>query len=63
MKCEIIRDLMPLYLDDICSAETKKTVEEHLADCEECRKYMKQMQTELEVEKTALEDSVEEKKL
>ena len=63
MKCEIIRDLMPLYLDDICSAETKKTVEEHLADCEECRKYMKQMQTELEVEKMALEDSVEEKKL
>ena len=63
MKCEIIRDLMPLYLDDICSDETKKTVEEHLADCEECRKYMKQMQTELEVEKTAPEDSMEEKKL
>ena len=63
MKCEIIRDLMPLYLDDVCSAETKKVVEEHLTECEECRKYMKQMQIELEVEKPAPADSLEEKKL
>ncbi len=63
MKCEIIRDLMPLYLDDVCSVETKKVVKEHLAGCEECRKYMQQMQTELEVEKPVTADSLEEKKL
>ena len=63
MKCEIIRDLMPLYLDDVCSGETKQMVEEHLDECEECRKYIKQMQTELKIEKPEPTDSLEEKKL
>lgn len=63
MKCEIIRDLMPLYLDDVCSAETKQVVEEHLDECEECRKYIKQMQTELKIEKPEPVDNLEEKKL
>ena len=39
MKCEIIRDLIPLYLDDVCSEESKKLVEDHLSECKECRKY------------------------
>ena len=25
MKCEIIRDLIPLYLDKVCSEDSKKT--------------------------------------
>ena len=38
MKCEIIRDLIPLYCDGICSDETKAAVEEHIAHCENCGK-------------------------
>ena len=41
MKCEIIRDLIPLYLDKVCSEDSRKLVEEHLAECSECRKYIK----------------------
>lgn len=37
MRCEIIEDLLPLYLDDACNEETRKAVEEHLASCEKCR--------------------------
>lgn len=37
MKCEIIEDLLPLYLDDACSEESKKAVREHLDSCEKCR--------------------------
>ena len=48
MKCEIIRDLIPLYLDKVCSEDSRKLVEEHLAECSECRKYMKELETELE---------------
>ena len=33
MKCEIIRDLIPLYLDKVCSEDSRKLVEEHLAEC------------------------------
>lgn len=47
MKCEIIRDLIPLYLDKVCSEDSRKLVEEHLAECSECRKYMKELETEL----------------
>ena len=43
MKCEIIRDLIPLYLDKVCSEDSRKLVEEHLAECSECRKYMKEL--------------------
>ena len=42
MKCEIIRDLIPLYLDKGCSEESRKLVEDQLSECSECRKYMKE---------------------
>ena len=35
--CEIIKDLLPLYIDDACSAESKKSVEEHLQECIDCK--------------------------
>ena len=38
--CEVIKDLLPLYVDDICSEKSKDIIEEHLAECEECRNYL-----------------------
>lgn len=35
--CEIIRDLLPLYCDNVCSEASKKLVEEHIDECAECR--------------------------
>lgn len=35
--CNIIRDLMVLYEDNVCSEESRQMVEEHIAECEECR--------------------------
>ena len=31
-KCDIIKDLLPLYADDVCSDESKKAVDEHLKE-------------------------------
>ena len=45
MNCNIINDMLPLYLEGICSEETVEMVETHMKDCENCRKdleYMKQ---------------------
>lgn len=36
--CEIIRDLLPLYAEEMVSEASKTEVEEHLKHCEECRK-------------------------
>lgn len=36
---DIVKDLLPLYADDVVSDESKKMVEEHLANCTECKNY------------------------
>ena len=35
--CGIIRDLLPLYIDDVCNEESKQAVHNHLTECEKCR--------------------------
>jgi len=39
IKCEVVRDLMPLVIDDVASEGSKKLVNEHMEDCEGCRGY------------------------
>jgi anti-sigma factor RsiW len=34
--CNIIRDLLPLYADDVCSKESRALVDEHLQECPDC---------------------------
>ena len=36
-ECSIVRDLLPLYVEDMVSADTGEFVKEHLEGCEECR--------------------------
>ena len=43
MNCEIIRDLLPLYADDVCSAASKAAVEQHLESCEACRTELQEL--------------------
>ena len=53
--CNIIKDILPLYIDDIVSNDTKELVKEHIKKCKECRKelenlsnkdYFKEMENE-----------------
>ena len=37
MNCNIIKDLLPLYVDNCCSKESEKLVAEHLDGCTRCR--------------------------
>ena len=36
--CELIQDLLPLYEEDLCSPTSRKAVQEHLEECECCRR-------------------------
>ncbi len=38
--CDIIRDLLPLYAEDLVSEDSKTLVEEHLCNCEPCTKQL-----------------------
>jgi hypothetical protein len=40
ISCEIIKDLLPLYHDDVCSKETRVLVEEHITGCAACREEL-----------------------
>ncbi len=35
--CEVIQDLLPLYIDEVCSEESQKVIEEHLQECPKCK--------------------------
>lgn len=35
--CKVIQDLLPLYVDGVCSPDTAALVEEHLKDCKACQ--------------------------
>ena len=43
MNCNIIKDLLPSYIDSICSKETIVAIEEHIEHCEECKETMQSM--------------------
>ena len=47
LTCNIVRDLMPLVLDDIASADSKQGVEEHIENCETCRAYFEGMSMQI----------------
>lgn len=38
--CDVIRDLLPVYHDDVCSPDSRALVEAHLAGCEACREEL-----------------------
>ena len=47
ISCNVIGDLLPLYVDGAVSEDTKKLVEEHLAECADCKKAAEDMRKEL----------------
>ena len=44
MSCNVIRDLFPSYVDQLTSEESNKLVEEHVAECQECARILRDMQ-------------------
>lgn len=47
INCKIVQDLLPLYHDGVCSEESRKLVEAHLAECETCKRMLAEMDGEL----------------
>ncbi len=46
ISCNVIKDLLPLYHDDICSEDSRLLVDEHLKHCEVCKQELKQYDTD-----------------
>ena len=45
LPCSVVRDLLPLYAEKMIETETQELVDEHLADCPECRAKLSGIET------------------
>ncbi|MBU5335215.1 zf-HC2 domain-containing protein [Intestinibacter bartlettii] len=50
LKCSIVEDLMPLYIEDLLSEETKKDIELHLDECEDCKEVYDELKEDVNLE-------------
>ena len=47
ISCKIAEDLLPLYLDNSCSEDSRTALEEHLNGCPSCCAKLKRMQSDI----------------
>ena len=47
IKCEIINDILPLFVDDVCGKESRELIEEHVKECASCRTKLENMRGEV----------------
>ncbi len=60
VSCEIIKDLLPLYKDELCSDESKKMIDEHLLECEKCKRELELMNEEINISEEIIKDNIKE---
>ncbi len=56
--CFLIKDLLPLYIDDLCSNESTEIIINHLETCSSCKKEYEQLTNQPEI-KTINDNSTE----
>jgi len=44
MECDVIQDLIPLYVEHIASEKSCKLVEEHVNECDKCKAFLEEIQ-------------------
>ena len=49
MDCNVIRDLLPLYVDDCCTEQSNMLVQEHLGSCKGCQRIYAAMKTPTQI--------------
>lgn len=50
MKCEIIKDLLPSYIDNLTSDESNKEIEDHIITCSNCKSELDSMKQDINIE-------------
>lgn len=64
VSCEIIKDILPLYYDNVCSEDSKRMVNEHLLECDSCKMELEGLGNEIRIpEKDIMENRKDSKAL
>jgi Putative zinc-finger len=62
-ECYIVRDLLPSYIDQLCSEESSRFIEKHIATCEQCAELLNQMRVEFDIhEQSEIPARIDQKK-
>ena len=54
--CKIVQDLLPNYIEKLTNEETNLFIEEHLKECNECKKVLNNMKKDLKVNSSKRDD-------
>lgn len=52
IKCDVVKEMLPLYVDDLCSEENRKLVDDHLKNCGKCREALSALKSSISPEST-----------
>lgn len=58
--CEIIRDLLPLYFDGVCSEESRELIRFHIRGCDKRREELRLMSLPMNLEEDTVETNAAE---
>ncbi len=50
MECNVVKDLIPLYIDGCCSAESTEIVNKHIVSCPDCKAFYEKMNAPSNIE-------------
>lgn len=54
--CNIVKDILPLYIENVVSEDTKAFVEEHLQNCDACKKEVSLLKSSLEIPEVVISE-------
>lgn len=57
ISCHVVEDLLPLYHDLVCTQESNALIEEHLKECQQCKKLLSKIEGELAPMTSAIDDT------
>lgn len=59
VSCKLVEDLLPLYIDGVCSEDSSMIVKEHITQCAECSDKFKAQMGDVIVEQVDIEKNLE----
>ena len=60
LKCCLVRDMLPLYIDGLVCEKTNKEISGHIDECAECKRLENAMRTDvISVEIEGLSDDID----
>lgn len=56
LSCNVIQDMLPMYYDGVCSAESAALVEEHLKECPQCSQMLSELRADIALPEQKVDD-------